>query len=158
MKRGLGAIAILEEAVNLLRSAPLASVAAYLTGAVPFFLGLLFFLSDMTRSPFAFEHLAAASLGLAVLYIWKSVWQAAFAAGLYRQLSPGMAARRGGVFRLIAIQSALQPLSIAAVPLGLLATVPFAWIVAFFRNAGLFAALGDPDPVAAARQHAWLWP
>ena len=78
------AIDILEEAVNLLRSAPLPAVVAYLAGAIPFILALLFFLNDMTRSPFASEHLAAASLGTGVSLRWKNVWQAAFTAQLHK--------------------------------------------------------------------------
>jgi hypothetical protein len=35
-------------------------------------------------------------------------------------------------------------------------TVPFAWVIAFFRNVGLFAALGDSRPVHAARRQAGL--
>ncbi len=36
-------------------------------------------------------------------------------------------------------------------PLGLLMPLPFPWIVAFFRNVALYAALGRPDALAAAR-------
>src|SRR5271163_1340211 len=88
MTRERSAIDILEEAVNLLRSAPLRVWVVYLVGAVPFILALLFFLNDMTRSPFAFEHMGRASLGLAALYVWKNVWQAVFARRLYEMLSP----------------------------------------------------------------------
>ena len=112
MTRERTAIDILEEAVNLLRAAPLRATVAYLTGAVPFILALLFFLNDMTRSPFAFEHLGRASLALAALYIWKNVWQALFARQLYESLSPQDA--RIPVMRLIAIQAALQPVGLAA--------------------------------------------
>ena len=42
----------------------------------------------MNRSPYAFEHLPWASLGLAFLYVWKNSWQAIFMAKLYQQLSP----------------------------------------------------------------------
>jgi hypothetical protein len=146
MKRELGAIALLEEAVNLLRAAPLSTAVVYLAGAIPFVLGLLFFLSDMTRSAFALEHLAVTSLGLAGLFIWKSVWQAVFSARLYRQLSPGDA--RWKLPRLILIQCALQPLFLVA---------PLPWTVAYFRNVAMFAAWGDPDPVATAWKQAGLW-
>src|SRR5271170_2827967 len=81
-------IDILEEAVDLLRSAPLEAVVTYLMGAAPLTLAFLFFLADMSRSPYAFEHLPWASLILAVLYVWKNSWQALFMARLYHQLSP----------------------------------------------------------------------
>src|SRR5580658_7631208 len=84
----VSAIDLLEEAVNLLRGASLESAVTYLIGAAPLTLGYLFFLTDMNRSPYAFDHLPLASLGLAFLYVWKNSWQAIFMAKLYRQLSP----------------------------------------------------------------------
>ncbi len=145
----MNSIEILEESVNLLRATSLRIFVTYLMGAIPFTLGLLFFLSDMRRSPFAAEHLAEASLGLAFLYIWKNVWQAIFAAELYASLSPGHE-RAGSLLRLIAIQSIMQPL-------GLVLMLPFPWLVAFFRNVAIFAALGVPGPVRTARRQAGLW-
>lgn len=151
--RAPAAIEILEDAVQLLRTASAATLAVYLAGAVPFLLGVLFFWTEMTRNPFAAERLAVESLGVAILFIWKGVWQAIFEARLYRQLTlsspPPMQ-----LTRVIAIQSALQPLSLIVIPLSALATVPFAWAVAFFRNAGLFAALGEPKVIAAASRQA----
>ncbi len=143
------AIDILEEAVGLLRSSPLRVTMVYLIGAIPFVLALLFFLNDMTRSPFAAEHLAGASLAVAILYIWKNAWQAAFAAQLYELLSPGHF-RTKNLLRAVPLQAAMQPL-------GLILALPFPWLVAFFRNVGLFAALGVPDPMRVARRQAMLW-
>ena len=129
-----GAIEILEEAVGLLRTAPAAAIAAYLAGAIPFSLGILFFWADMARNPFAFERLPWESLGMAGLLVWKSVWQAIFQALLYRQLSLSQP-RSMRIARLVAMQCALQPFSLLAIPVSLLLTIPFAWTVAFFRNA-----------------------
>ena len=154
--RELDAIEILEESIQLLRTAPSTAIAAYLAGAVPFFAGLLFFWTDMSRSPFAAERLPAESLALTALFIWKSVWQAVFAARLYgyQELA---APRPLKLARLVAIQCTLQPLSLLAIPLSGLVMLPFAWTVAFFRNAGLFAALGEPEVIAMARRQAGLW-
>src|SRR5271154_3100781 len=148
MTRERSAIDILEEAVNLLHAAPLRAWVVYLTGAVPFVLALLFFLNDMTRSPFAFEHLGTASLGLATVYVWKNVWQAVFARRLYETLSPQPS--RVPILRLVAVQAALQPV-------GLVAMLPLPWLVAFFRNVGLFTALGVRDAAGVARRQAVLW-
>src|SRR5947208_2892647 len=106
----MSAIEILEQAVSLLRNAPAAAIAAYLTGAGPFVVGVLFFLNDMTRGAFAYDHLATWSLALAGLYIWKNVWQAMFAARLYETLSPGSRGRLS--LKLVLIQAALQPAGI----------------------------------------------
>jgi hypothetical protein len=154
--RELDAIEILEESIQLLRAAPSAAIAAYVTGAVPFFVGLLFFWTDMSRNPFAAERVPAESLGLTALFIWKSVWQAVFAARLYgyQALAP---LRRLNLARLVVIQCTLQPLSLLAIPISGPVVLPFAWTVAFFRNAGLFAALGEADALTVARRQAGLW-
>jgi len=150
------AIEILEESIQLLRAAPSKAIAAYLAGAVPFFVGLLFFWTDMSRNPFAAERLPAESLGLTALFLWKSVWQAIFAARLYwfHSLAPPRPLK---IARVVAIQCALQPLSLLAIPISGLVVLPFAWTVAFFRNAGLFAALGEPEVIAVARRQSGLW-
>jgi hypothetical protein len=148
--RERSAIEILEEAVNLLRAAPVRALAVYLAGAVPLTLAVLSFLSDMTRSPFAAEHVGTASLAVAALYVWKNVWQAVFMEKLYAMLSPeGGAASR--LAKLVAIQGTFQPV-------GLVLMLPFPWLIAFFRNVALFAALGLDDPVRTARRQATLWP
>src|SRR5207253_1825772 len=74
-----GAVELIEEAVHLLRRAPAASLALYYAGTLPFVLGLLYFWADMSRSPFAGQHLAEASLGVAGLFIWMKFCQAIFA-------------------------------------------------------------------------------
>jgi hypothetical protein len=138
------AIDLLEEAVNLLRESPLETSVTYLIGAAPLTLAFLFFLADMNRSPYAFEHLPWASLGLALLFVWKNSWQAIFMARLYRQVSPSEEAT-ANPWQAVVMQSTLQPVS-------LLVPLPLPWISAFFRNVALYAALGRPDAVAAARR------
>jgi hypothetical protein len=151
MQRAHGAIEMLEQAVGLLRSASAGAVVAYLTSSIPFTVGLLFFLVDMTHSPFAFEHLGRASLGMALLYVWKCAWNAEFCARLYRELSPPPE-RTGGVWRTVSIQIALQPLRL------ILPFFPLPWLKAFHRNLALFAGLGAPHPVRTAGRQAALWP
>jgi len=140
----VNAIDLLEEAVNLLRCSPLETAVAYLIGAVPFTLAFLFFLTDMNRSRYASEHLPWASLGLALLYVWKNSWQAIFMAKLYSQVSPSET-QATHPWLAITLQSTLQPL-------GLMLPLPLPWISAFFRNVALYAALGRPDAVTAARK------
>jgi len=144
MTRQRSSIDILEEAVNLLRSSPLETILTYLIGAVPLTLAFLFFLADMSRSPYAFEHLPWASLALAILYIWKNSWQAIFMAKLYHHLSPSEA-ESSSPMQAVVVQATLQPL-------GLLIPLPFPWITAFFRNVALYSALGRPDALSAARR------
>ncbi len=149
MTNSRGAIDLLEEATGLLLAAPASAIVVYLGGAIPFLVGLLFFLSEMMHSPFAAQHLVTGSLGLAALFIWKNFCQAIFAARLFRTLSPGPAPQ-GSFFRLIFMEAALQPVS-------LLIPLPFPWTVAFFRNVSLFAALGERDPLRVAGRQSILW-
>jgi hypothetical protein len=143
----VNAIDILEEAVNLLRGAPLETVVVYLIGAAPLSLAFLFFLADMNRSPYAFEHLPWASLGLALLYVWKNSWQAVFMVKLYQRLSPSETLATSP-WQAVVMQSTLQPV-------GLILPLPLPWISAFFRNVALYAALGRPDALAAARKQSF---
>ncbi len=151
-----GAVQIVEESVALLRIAPAEAIFTYLFGAAPFLVAFLYFLSEMMRSPFAHERLAMESLIVAALFVWKRIWQAVFAAQLHKLLS-GRGFSRRFLFRTIVLQAALQPLRLIALPVTFFATVPFAWSVAFFRNVGLFSAVGDPNPVQTARSQASLW-
>jgi hypothetical protein len=143
MTRQRSSIDILEEAVTLLRSSALETVVTYLIGAAPLTLAFLFFLADMNRSPYAFEHLPWASLSLAILFIWKNSWQALFMAKLYNQFSPSEVSPT----QAILTQATLQPV-------GLLIPVPLPWITAFFRNVALYSALGRSDAISAARRQA----
>ena len=86
-REGPGALETIETAVHLLRVAPIATLATYYAGALPFILGLLFFWADMSRNPFAAQHAVAAALGLAGLFLWLKFWQALFVQKLRTQLS-----------------------------------------------------------------------
>ena len=61
LQQGKGAFELLEEAFHLLRLAPASTLAIYYLGSLPFILALLFFWSDMSRSAFAAQRLAACS-------------------------------------------------------------------------------------------------
>src|SRR5436853_5202116 len=76
------ALELIEEAIHLLRGASASTLASYYLGALPFVLGLLYFWADMGRSPFADQHLAGATLGVAALFLWMKFWQSVFARNL----------------------------------------------------------------------------
>src|SRR5215471_7341425 len=79
-------IELIEEATQVLRTAPIETLTTYYVGAIPFVLGFLYFWTDMSRSAFANQHLAEASLGTAALFIWMKFCQALFAGRLRAQL------------------------------------------------------------------------
>src|SRR5689334_19884940 len=92
------AVELIEEAIHLIRGAPLSTVATYYLGTLPFVLGLLYFWTDMSRSPFAAKHLAEAAFGMAGLFIWMKFWQGVFACNLRARLTgdphPALTVRR----------------------------------------------------------------
>jgi hypothetical protein len=154
---------LVEEAIHLLRMAPGAVVAGYYIGSLPFILGLLFFWTDMSRSPYADQHLTEAALGLALLFLWMKLWQSIFTSNLRAYLT-GEIPKRWNLrrwMRVLIIQTALQPTAVFMLPLAAIPMLPFGWVYAFYQNV---TALSDGEtsevgPVfkRAARQ-ATLWP
>jgi hypothetical protein len=150
---------LIEEAVHLLRSAPLRFFAPYLAGAVPFSLGLLWFCAEMTWSSFASERLVDESLLVALLFLWKQVWEAVFCAAIHERIVGATESwTRQRVFRLVTTQLAVQPWSLIVLPVSLLTMLPFAWAIAFFRNLSLYAGSGSMHAVRLAREQAARWP
>lgn len=164
-RAGRPADALIEEAVALLRTAP-SSLVSYFTGAIPFWLGLLYFLSDMSRSTDAEAHLAPASLGVALLFVWMKCWQAIFASRLRTVLldepeAPWTAAR---ITRMTLAQTGPQTWGLPVRFLALIVGIPFGWVSSFYQNVSI---LGDgharetPDaPTVFSRSvaQAKLWP
>jgi hypothetical protein len=131
-----GALDLLEEAVHLLRRAPLRLLLQYYLGSFPFVLGFLYFWADMSRGPFAHRHVTEAALGVSLLYIWMKCWQSVFCQSLYSHLMEleAQSFRFPRVLRLIATHLILQPYCVFVLPLSLLIVLPFGWAFAFFQN------------------------
>jgi hypothetical protein len=156
-------IDLIEEATQALRSAPAETLAIYYSGAIPFILGFLYFWTDMTQSPYANQHLAEASLGVALLFVWMKFCQALFAARLRAQLAADEMPRYtlneyGWIFFA---QAVIQPIGLLIIPLALLLALPFGWVYAFYQNV---TALASPEGRSASSlaRRAWgqatLWP
>ena len=90
-----------------------------LGGSLPFILGLLYFWADMSRSPFARQHLTGAALGLALVFLWMKFWQTIFANQLRAQLCSLPAPRwsAGKCWRILLIQTAVHPSGLFLLPL-----------------------------------------
>lgn len=157
------ALDLIEEAVHLLRTAPAGALAAYCVGTLPFILGLLYFWADMSRSPYARQHVVEAALGVTLLFVWMKFWQAMFArqvrAFVSGETPPPLTVRRG--IRIVLGQAALQPTGLFLLPLAALPVLPLAWVYAFYQN---LTALADSDAPSlrelfrrCARQ-AQFWP
>lgn len=157
MKRASkSAVELLEEAVYLLRSAPIAALAAYYLGSVPFVLGFLFFWADMSQSAFGYDHCAPAALGLALLYAWMTYWQSAFVRKLQAELTRDSSAkneRRGGL-----LQIGLQPTKFLVLPLAALTVLPYASVYAFYQNLMAAPDSGNiSEALSAAKKQALVW-
>ncbi len=162
---GRPADALIEEAIALLRTTP-ASLVSYFTGAIPFWLGLLYFLSDMSHSADAEARLAPASLGVALLFVWMKCWQAVFASRLRTTLldeaeSPWTSAR---ITRMTLAQAGPQTWGLPIRFIALCIGIPFAWVSSFFQNVSILGdghAPATPDaPTVSSRSiaQAKLWP
>ena len=149
-RAGMPALDLIEEAISLLRSASPAAHFAYYLGAIPFWLGFLYFLSDMSHNAYAASHVAEGSLILAVLYVWNKSWQTVSASYLTATLSgrPGEPWTGHRIGRMVATQAAIQPWGLVLRPLAALATFPLVWVSAFFHNA---VVLGDGAPGTVSR-------
>jgi hypothetical protein len=157
------AILLLEEAVHLLRKAPLFLLSGYYIGTLPFILGLFYFWADMSRSADARSYHAVASLGIALLYIWMKCWHVVFAARVKMNVSgqplPQWSYQR--ILSLAATQTLIHATAFFILPLAALIAIPFGWCYAFYQNVTAEAITELSDPKALCKK-AWfqarLWP
>jgi hypothetical protein len=156
------ALDLIEEAVGLIRQTPFASHLAYYIGAVPFWLGLLYFTSDMSQNAYAEQRLADGSLGMALLYVWNKCWQAVYAARLRAVLTgrPDEPWTRGRVLRMIAAQATIQPWGLIIRLIALLITLPFVWVSNFYQNVTILGDGTESETSLTARSwtQSKLWP
>ena len=141
------AIELIEEAVHLLRGSPLAVLAGYYAGSLPFVLCLLYFWADMSRSPLAYQHLAGGAWALGALFVWMKFCHSVFGLRLRALVAgeppPVLGFRR--CRRILTAQAALQPSGLFLLPVALVLTLPFAWVYAFYQN---LTVLEDESRVA----------
>jgi hypothetical protein len=162
-RSGQPASDLLEDAVRLLRRAPLSAWLAYFIGTVPGLLGALYFFFDMGHRGDAESRLVGSSLALGAVWLWMKCWQAVFCCRLRAELllldPPTWTA--GRVARLAAAQIALQPLGLIVRPLALVLTLPYIWVATFFQNVTVLGD-GEDDGVRALFRSAFaqclLWP
>ncbi len=151
-----GTIEIIEEATQLLRQLPLDIHALHFLGSLPFILGFLYFWADMSRGAFAYQYAAEAAFSMTILYIWMKCWQAVFCARLHAKLlgysQPTWTLRR--VLRLIAVQTAIQPICFIALPVSSVILLPFAWVYAFYHNISI-TGNGKTSDIRAVYREAW---
>jgi hypothetical protein len=153
---------LMEQATHLLRTTSAATMLTYYAGTIPFAFGFLYFWTDMSRSPFAARHSAEGSLGVAALFIWMKLWQAAFARRLRSQLTgshmPAWSLRR--CMRILLVQTIVQPSGLFLIPLALIVALPFGWVYAFYQNVTVLAdddGTGLSELISQCWKQASLW-
>jgi uncharacterized protein DUF4129 len=146
---GPGTIAVLEEAVQLLRQAPFSTLVCHAIGSVPFALGLLVFWNSLTTERLTDAACAIQAFALALLLLWMNCWRAVFAGHLRRQLdgTPGTPWTWSRAARLAAGQAFLGGTKLVILPLAALVGFPLAAATAFYRNATALADRDDLDPL-----------
>jgi hypothetical protein len=157
------ALALIEDAMHLLRRTPAGDFVVWLLGAVPFTVGVLFFWAEMSRAAFAENHLLTSAWGLAGLFGWLKTCQAVFGSRLLARASAdetdAWTASRWA--RAFVTQATWQPLGLFVLPVALVVTLPFGWLFALAQNLGVLADRAEGRPGECLRQ-AWrqclLWP
>ena len=131
-----------EEATQLLRRCDAGTWAWWLVGSAPFAIGLLHFISDMSRAATAAERLPGAALLLALLYWWMKIAHAVFSDRLLRQLrgdtDPAPLTLRAKL-RFITSQGLIHCTAPWVLPLSIAAMLPFGWVYAGYHNASVLA-------------------
>jgi hypothetical protein len=157
------AIALIEEAVHLLRRASPGTLALYYLGAVPWVLGLLFFWAHTTWLAPTPATVAWAALGLAALFTLLKVAQVEFCARLWAQRlgqpPPRLGLRRE--WQVAEQQLRLQPWGLPVLLLAAVVGLPFGWLYAFYQNAVVLGGISREKNIGL-RDEAWAqamaWP
>jgi hypothetical protein len=143
-------IALLDSAFDLLRAAPPAAWLIWAAGSLPFGLGLIAFVSEMTTSANAEELLPSHALALALLFLWMMVSQALFA----RRLWPLLAGNSGRSRPALGAQAIIGSTALIMLPLGALSIVGFPWIATFYFTATAFPGSSSETGTAAVFRYA----
>lgn len=147
-KREIAAMQILEEAFHLVRTADVSVFWRYYLGAVPWAVGLLYFVADMGRSSLAGRDAAFAALILTLLYFWMRICQARYCASLWGMLDPGgiPVMTRGERFRAHAALFLCQAVQFPLLLIGIFFAIPLGWILATQQNFAALALTTPPSP------------
>lgn len=150
---------LIEEAVHLLRSASAGDLALYLSGAVPWVLGGLFFWAHVTWFAPGPGRLLLMACGLAALFVWLKTTQAAFCARLLA-LRMGDARKPDFPWAKVAVdQLRLQVWGLIALPVAALLAFPLVWVGCYYQNLSVFGHEKEGRPLhASAWSQALLWP
>lgn len=134
--QGTPPLLLIDQSVQLVRAAGIRTWLLYLTGNGLYFLGLLTFIADMSRNPFASERLPGAALGMALLYGFHRTVQHVFCSELHASLRGEKAPRwtLKAFLHAFWVQIKTSAWSLLLLPLASLLVLPFAWSFAYHQN------------------------
>ncbi len=147
---------LLEDAIALLRTGGLTTLAMYLVGTLPLAMSLLVTWGLFARTRASTTELAGMTLAISVSLIWAKCWQNRFAAALIEELGdrddePWTFTRRVRLVGTQALAAAITtPLLLVAVPL----VLPIIWIYPFCHH--LTILLDGRRGLREAWNEAWL--
>ena len=147
-----GSIALLDGAFDLLRAAPASAWLVWAMGCLPFGLGVIAFVGEMTGSANAGDVLSAHALALALLFLWMTANQARFARRL-RPLLDGATPKQPA----IAPQIVVGGTSLLMLPLAALSILGFPWMAAFYYSASASDAPDTRGVYRYASRQASTW-
>src|SRR6185295_15671824 len=135
---------LIEEAIQLLRTAPVSVYALYSAGTVPFRLAFFNFCAEMSYNRNAEDNCATSAVVMALTYCWMKGLQAFCCRELVRVYT-GDGTRWWNPATMVAIwsrQVAIQPFGFFIKPLAWLLIFPVTYVSAFFH---ILTILGGGD-------------
>lgn len=155
-KHQKSAIRLIEETVQVIRTAPGTLLSLYYIGGVPFVLGLLYFWADMSRSADAHQHSTAAAFGLAILFVWMKFWHTVYMhqvrACVFEEDRISWSRQR--VWSVFVTQTLIQSTRLFVIVVASLMVIPFGYCYAFYQNA---SAHDSRNGQTVRETSAWAW-
>ncbi|MBI2423085.1 MAG: DUF4129 domain-containing protein [Candidatus Hydrogenedentes bacterium] len=156
-------LALVESALALARTVPLATWFLYYLGSIPFCAALIWFWASMANRGDAIELLGWGSALLTALYGWMKGWQYCFCQALSAQLLeaplPNVTLREW--IRVSARQLFVHATGWFLLPLAFLLTVALPWALAAYQYASIVPDRAGQSPAqwrGEVIRHAQLWP
>jgi hypothetical protein len=150
---------LIEEAIQLLRTAPVSVYALYSAGTVPFLLAFFNFCAEMSYNRNAENHCATSAVAMALTYCWMKGLQAFCCRELVRVYT-GDGTRWWKPATMLAIwsrQVAIQPFGFFIKPLAWLLIFPVTYVSAFFHILTILGG-GERNDIRKSWDLARLWP
>lgn len=159
MRTNRTGLVLIEEAVQLLRSAPVTVFALYCGGTVPFLIVLFNFCAEMSFSRNAGAKCAVSAVPVALGYCWMKGLEVFCCRELVRAYT-GNVDRWWGPKTMLSIwssQTAFQPLGLFIRPLAWLLLFPVTYVSAFFQNLTVLGGARRED-IRKSWKLARIWP